>query len=327
MHVGSRRGRARHGVCGWCVPRHDCGRRRRSGSRRAVSRDGPGRDCISVRPRHGQLTDRHGQEPWVRRLPVASSRAGSGDRKPRLLHPCRSRPGVARICLGEWLRLGLRRRGSFDRLGAYRRLRGRSGRLGRRRRGRDLLRRGGGRNGGLRRLRSGSRSGSGSGRRVRRRLTPRLAPARGEKRKGVQVAVRIGGRPDTQVDRGDGLLGRPGGTDRSNRLPLAHGGASGHGHGPQVDERDRVAVVGLDRHGEPVRSDRTSEGDAARPRRDHRGTGLPADVDAAVLAGRVRIASVVKRLQQRPGGRPRPRTCPGGEHEEDERHGGGRSRK
>ena len=60
----------------------------------------------------------------------------------------------------------------------------------------------------------------------------------------VDVAVLVGGDSNAEVDVWFRQLGLSARTDRSDRFPLDDGHALGHGYGPEVDERHRVAVGG-----------------------------------------------------------------------------------
>ena len=178
-----------------------------------------------------------------------------------------------------------RRRRRLDR--RRRRLRVRLRRRRRRRRG-----------GGGRRSRGDGVGGSGRGR--RRRRSRRQQPHR------VDVPVRVGGDPDAEMDvrgRRGSVLTRP---DRTDRRALDDGLAPRDGRRPQFHERHGVAVARLDRDAAPHPRERPRERDRARGRRADRRPETAPDVDAAVLAARVRI-----RERERPEdgalARPRPR--------------------
>jgi hypothetical protein len=119
-----------------------------------------------------------------------------------------------------------------------------------------------------------------------------------------------------------GLLGsadRAGGAGRADGadgLSLGDPGSAVHGDRPEVDERDGVAVGRLDREAEAVRGHGAGERHRSGVRGDHRRSGGPADVDAAVLAGRVRITPELECLQDRTGRGPRPPVRGRCEHEE-----------
>jgi len=192
------------------------------------------------------------------------------------------------------LRLG--HRGLGHRLGC-------GGRFLDHRRGRRRLRRGGSR----RRLRGhGSRLGGRrpDGRRrrllgavhgfgdVRRRLgLLDWGRLRRKERQRVDVALRIGGHADAQMDvrlRGHGI--------RALADPRHHGSlvderAFHHEDLPELEQRDREAVGGLDRHRLPAPGNEAGERDGSRRGGADVGAELAAHVDAAVLAARVRIVS------------------------------------
>jgi hypothetical protein len=67
-----------------------------------------------------------------------------------------------------------------------------------------------------------------------------------------------------------------------------------------MHERDRVAVRSLDRNGTTTYRDGSGERDDPGRRREHRCPRRGADVEPAVLAGRVRIAPEQERAQHRP---------------------------
>ena len=78
-----------------------------------------------------------------------------------------------------------------------------------------------------------------------------------------------------------------------------------HGLG-ELEQRDRVAVGGLDRHTAPALRERAHEGDAPARRGANLGPGGDADVDTAVLAARVRVRADGERAQHRTVGGPGP---------------------
>ena len=117
-------------------------------------------------------------------------------------------------------------------------------------------------------------------------------------------------------------------TDRPDAVALGDRHAPRHGDRAEVGERDRPAVGGLDRHALAVRRDRARERDDARRGRAHHRPRRARHVDAAVLAGRLRVRRVVReRLQDgavrgpRPGARHRDEDERGDEHEQEPSHG------
>jgi hypothetical protein len=211
-------------------------------------------------------------------------------RRRRGARPCRRRP---RSC-DPWVRLVSVSRGRLR----VRRL----GRL-RERRGRSL--------GGWR-LHLGLRLG-------RRRLL-RCAPGRQERQR-VDVAVRVRGQADAQIDVRLGPLGLAARADRADDVALGDLGSDRDPDRAEMDERDRVPVLGTDRQAEPLLWKPAGEGDdSGRCGTDVR-TGRGADVDPAVLAAGVRIPIGDERPEHRPVDRPGPGRGPGREHESGEESG------
>jgi len=149
--------------------------------------------------------------------------------------------------------------------------RGRDRRLGRLRRGRCGTDRS--------RLRPARR------RRARRSLWPRQEEER------IQVPVRLAASPHAQIDVGHRQLGLAAWADRADRRALRDRGAAPNRHGAEMQDGDRVAVLGLDRDGPAADGDGPCEGDDSGCRREHRCPRGRSDVDSAMLAGRVRIVA------------------------------------
>ncbi len=112
-----------------------------------------------------------------------------------------------------------------------------------------------------------------------------------------------------------GLAGRADGPDD---VAFRDCGALAHRRRAELDERDRESVGGLDRHGDAVLRDGAREGHRASSRGPDGSSGLATDVDAAMLASRVRIVSEDERLQNRAVGWPGPRLPCGHNHEGSE---------
>lgn len=179
-------------------------------------------------------------------------------------------------------------------------LRRRSARSDRRRHRRLGSRRG--------RRRRNSRS---NGRRWGRRRFRRRARPCGKKGQRVDVALVAPGQSNAEVDEGLGELGRAARADGADRGAFGDRLATLHGHRPQMLQRRGVTVTRLDgdglaptRHGPGERHDAVDRSDDWRSRRS-------ADIDAAVLSGRVRMRRVEReRAQHRAVDRPRPGQCP-----------------
>ena len=239
-------------------------------------------------------------------------RAWSWGRGSRLWSALRRAGHRSRPDDGAWRRLGRLRsgRGLRRRRGSRRRSPRRLGfgdqRGLDRRRGRCRLgvHRSGHRLDGRRRCRSGD-GGVGCGN--RRRLGRRSGDAADrEQPLRVDVAVRLGGQPDAEVDvrcRGDAVFAL---ADLADDRPLRDGAASGDDDRSELEERDGMAVGGLDRHGPAAARDGAGEGDGT-------GSGCAdgvadgaGDVDAAVLARGVRVRANREGPEHRTVGGPDP---------------------
>jgi len=304
---GERRGERRRGGsarlegAGCDRPRRIGGRHRRDEFRR---RGGRRRVCRRRGRRRGRVEVGSGRRENRRRLDAGRSRCG------------RSRCGRRRdrsVCTRRFARgrrgSGLRRRGR--RVGRRSR-RGRRGGIECRRNG------GGGRVGRGRR-----RRGRGRGRRLGRgrRRGPRGRRRRHEhrqERERIEVALRVGGGADPEVDVRHRDLRRAARPDRSDHVAFGHGCAAWDRDRAEVGQRDREAVGGLDRDRAAVRGD--GAGEAHRPARGsvHRRARVGTQVDTAVLAGEQRVVVVEREaLEHRAIDRPGPGTRRG--HPEDER--------
>jgi hypothetical protein len=168
---------------------------------------------------------------------------------------------------------------------------------GRRRRGRSRLGRG-----------IGSRAGGRSRRRRRQEL------------ERVDVAVRIGGDTDPEVDGDPVRLGRVGRADDPDRGTLGNGSAARHRHGAEMRQRHGQPVGGRDRDRRAAARQGAREADGAGGRREHGYPRRCADLDAAALPARVRVRRIEgERLQDRPLHGPGPRAG-GGHPDQQEQH-------
>jgi hypothetical protein len=98
--------------------------------------------------------------------------------------------------------------------------------------------------------------------RGRRRRRRRCRPRREEPLR-VEVAVRVARQADAEVDVGKRPLRLTGRSERSDRVTFTCRGVPLHREGAEMDERDRVAVLGADRDGEAVRRHRAGKRDRA----------------------------------------------------------------
>lgn len=244
-------------------------------TRRALADTRHGKPCPACRSRVGAL---HRDEHPVRGgCDLGWFGSDRGRRRNRLGR--RGRRGVGldgRDRYARRRRLRLRRRvrvGLRSRLG----LRGR-------RRGCARVRRGRGRRVGDdgRRVRGGDRVG-------RRHERRRRGDACGQQCGRVDVAVRVRRQADPEVDVGLRHLGRAARPDRAHGRALGDGVALGDGDRAEVEQRDGVAVGGLERDRLAVRRQRARVADRPRGRRAHGPARIARDVDPAVLAARVRI--------------------------------------
>jgi hypothetical protein len=141
-----------------------------------------------------------------------------------------------------------------------------------------------------------------------------------EQAERVDVAVLVGGDSNAEVDVRFRQLGLAARTDRADRFPLDDGHALGHGYGPEVNERHRVALGSRDCDGPSATRNGAGEGHGARHRRDDVSARGSADVDPAVLARGVRIVPEGEWLQYRPVHGPGPGVgghCAGQDRETD----------
>jgi len=148
------------------------------------------------------------------------------------------------------------------------------------------------------RLRRRSRRG-----RRRRWLRRRQEPER------VEVAERIGRQPNPEMNVWDGLLRRAARPHRGDDIAFADRRAHRNGNRAEVRERDRVPAGRLDREALAARRHEAREAHrSARGGNDRISRRARADVDAAVLAGVVRVRFVVQeRLEHRSVDGPAPR--------------------
>jgi len=119
--------------------------------------------------------------------------------------------------------------------------------------------------------------------------------------------VRIRGQTNAEVDVGVRAFRLAARADRADDLALRDRRPHANGNRPQVDERDRVPVLGADRQAAALARHLPRERDHARRGSAHVGTARRADVDAAVLPAGVRVVVSYERPQHRAIHRPAPR--------------------
>jgi len=108
--------------------------------------------------------------------------------------------------------------------------------------------------------------------------------------------------------------------DRANGCTFRDRRPSSHGDRSEVSQRDGVPIGGFDRHHETAPRHCAREADLAAGGRAHPGAEAPGDVDATVLAARVRIVSETEGTQHRAIRRPGPRLGGRGHEEHRRRH-------
>lgn len=169
------------------------------------------------------------------------------------------------------------------------------------------------------------RRGWNAGRRLRRRACRRRLGRRltnGEQRKRVDVPIRLGGQANAEMDVRLGAFRIAARADRPHDLALSDGCPDRHCDRPQMDERDRVPILGADRQAAPLAGQLSREGDDSGRRRAHVGSRLRPDVDASMLAARVRVFSGDERPEHRPIDGPAPRGRARGVREDDDQRRG-----
>jgi hypothetical protein len=181
----------------------------------------------------------------------------------------------------------------LSRLHGRRRLRAFRGRLGGRR-----LRRLGRLHSGYRRTRRRAA--------VRRRWPDRLRLHRRQQRERIDVPVSLRRPPNTQIHVRNRQLGLAARTDGPDRLALGDRVASPHRVRTEMEERDGIPVRRLDRDRLAPARDRSRERHRAAGGRGDDRTARSADVDSAVLPGRVGIGPHGEADEHRAGDRPAP---------------------
>lgn len=156
----------------------------------------------------------------------------------------------------------------------------------------------------------GRRSGRGRRRRWRCWRRRRHSAWR-EQRRRIDVSLRIGGDADPEVDVWHLVLGRSARPDSSHESPFPDDLSLAHADAAEMDERHGVAVLRLDRHDLAARAHRAGERHDSAGRCAHRGIALVADVDASMLAARIRVIAEREGFEHLARRRPCPRMCRG----------------
>jgi hypothetical protein len=97
-------------------------------------------------------------------------------------------------------------------------------------------------------------------------------------------------------------------TDRADDIAFADRRSLRDRRGSEMRQRDDVAVRRRDRDDDTARRHRADERDPSAGDGAHRSAGLSSDVDAAVLAGGIRVRAEAERSQHLAARRPGPRT-------------------
>lgn len=170
--------------------------------------------------------------------------------------------------------------------------------------------------------RSGERYDGGDTRGVGDRGRCRGWLAGREELQRVEVAVRVGGHSDAEVDmrpRGDEVVARAKG---AHGLPLGDRLRGLDGQGRELQQRRGEAVARQDRDGSPTIRHGPRKRDDAGGRGAHALAELATDVDTPVLAPGVRIGAEPERAHD--GARHRPRPGVRRRREQEDRHRGER---
>lgn len=141
---------------------------------------------------------------------------------------------------------------------------------------------------------------------ARRRRPGRRNLGAGQEEQRVDVPIRFRAPPHADMDVGHGQLHRAARTDGSDCVALRKAGAATHGDRAEMQERDRVIVLRLDRDRPAAHRHGPGEGDHPGCRGEHGRSCWGADVDPAVLARRIRIVAEQEGPQHRALHRPGP---------------------
>ena len=158
-----------------------------------------------------------------------------------------------------------------------------------------------------------------AGRRGGRSERRRRSGPRRQERQRVDVALSIRGHPNAEIHVRLCELDVAAGPDRPDGVSLRQGRAALDADRAEMEQRDGVAVLCLDRHGLATIRDRAREADRARGRRTYRRARLACDVDAPMLARGIGVAGAEREcVQDRTVRRPGPGRGRGNEEERRE---------
>jgi hypothetical protein len=132
----------------------------------------------------------------------------------------------------------------------------------------------------------------------------RTAPGRrrrnltlGQEEQRIEIPVRVVAPTHAEMDVRHRHLCRSARADRPNGGTLPNRVSSMHDLGPEVQQRHRVTVLALNRHGPAAARNGSGEGDGAADRSEHRRPCGRADVDTPVLPASVGVVAEQEGLQ------------------------------
>ena len=132
--------------------------------------------------------------------------------------------------------------------------------------------------------------------------------------------MRVGGKPNPEMDVRLRVLDVAALSDGGDRLALENGASTCDCRRPEVQQRHGEAVRRLDRDRPAASRHRAGERDGTRGRRVHGHAARATDVDTPMLIGCVRVVSELELMQHRPTDGPGPGgggRCPDQERDED----------
>jgi hypothetical protein len=143
----------------------------------------------------------------------------------------------------------------------------------------------------------------------------------GQEQERVDIAVRILGVPDAEVDVRDVVFDRSARADRPDGRALSDLVAAPHARRAEMREGHRVTIGCQDRHASAAHRHGACERDRSGSRCNHGRVRWSPDVDPPVLAGGVRIVAENELLQDGALNGPRPGACGRHDHESRREHG------